>query len=112
MAEIFGEREGTRRMTNMILQSQADWGAILRTSGGRQIHRNKLTRLEQAHLPAWLAEACLRYAGRTLSIGGLEKNPVLFPFDLGDSLAFVLSRSDNIEMAADGSGHQVVRLAA
>lgn len=26
MAEIFGEREGTRRMTNMILQSQASWG--------------------------------------------------------------------------------------
>lgn len=25
MSEIYGEREGTRRMTNMVIQSQASW---------------------------------------------------------------------------------------
>jgi hypothetical protein len=27
MSETYGEREGTRRMTNMVIQSQASWGA-------------------------------------------------------------------------------------
>jgi hypothetical protein len=26
MSELYGEREGTYRMTNMVLQSQASWG--------------------------------------------------------------------------------------
>jgi hypothetical protein len=30
MSELYGEREGTYRMTNMVLQSQANWGAIER----------------------------------------------------------------------------------
>ena len=39
MAEIFGEREGTRRMTNMVLQSQVNWGAIERVDKGKRIVR-------------------------------------------------------------------------
>ena len=30
MSETYGEREGTRRMTNMVIQSQASWGAVER----------------------------------------------------------------------------------
>jgi hypothetical protein len=36
MAEAYGEREGTRRMTNMVLQTQESWG-------GHQAHRERKT---------------------------------------------------------------------
>ena len=36
MSEIYGEREGTYRMTNMVLQSQASWGAMERVDKGTQ----------------------------------------------------------------------------
>lgn len=60
MSEIYGEREGTRRMTNMVLQSQADWGAIERLNQGKRIARRKAIDLHGAPVAAWLAEACLR----------------------------------------------------
>ena len=67
MTEIFGEREGTRRMTNMVLQSQASWGAIERVDKGKRIVRNPPIELDASPAAAWLAEACVRYAGRSLS---------------------------------------------
>ena len=35
MAEIYGEREGTRRMTNMVLQSQVDWSLLGKSENGK-----------------------------------------------------------------------------
>ena len=35
MSETYGEREGTRRMTNMVIQSQASWGSVTRHAGCR-----------------------------------------------------------------------------
>lgn len=68
MAELYGEREGTRRMTNMVLQSQASWGAIERNDKGKRIVRMKAADLSGSAVAAWLAEACLRNSGRALSI--------------------------------------------
>jgi hypothetical protein len=39
MSEIYGEREGTRRMTNMVIQSQASWGAVERVEKGKRVIR-------------------------------------------------------------------------
>ena len=39
MSEIYGEREGTYRMTNMVLQSQANWGVIERVEKGKRLIR-------------------------------------------------------------------------
>jgi hypothetical protein len=107
MAEVYGEREGTRRMTNMVLQSQASWGAIERVDSGKRIRRKEVIALSGAPVATWLAEACLRYLGRQLPIANLESNPVMFPFSFGGSISYSLSTSKIIEVHTDGMGSQV-----
>jgi hypothetical protein len=111
MAEIYGEREGTRRMTNMVLQSQASWGAIERTDKGKRIERKKPMDLKGSAVAAWLAEACLRYSGRALPVASIESNPTIYPFILGGSTAYLLSKSSALEMRVDSAGNQVIGLA-
>ena len=112
MAEIYGEREGTRRMTNMVLQSQAGWGAIERTEAGKRILRKEAMDLHGSPVATWLAEASLRYAGRAIPVAGIESNPVIFPFRLGESTSYLLSRSPVLEMRVDGAGNRVVSIPA
>ena len=110
MAEIYGEREGTRRMTNMVLQSQASWGAIERLENGQRILRQKAMNLHGSQVATWLAEASLRYAGRQISTSGLESSPVMFPFVLGGSISYLLSQSSHVELRIDSMGGQVACL--
>jgi hypothetical protein len=110
MSEIYGEREGTRRMTNMVLQSQASWGAIERFENCKKVVLKKSINLNGSPVAAWLAEACLRYAGRSLPVANLDSNPVIYPFLLGDSISYLLSKSSTIEMRVDGTGNQVIGL--
>lgn len=111
MAEIYGEREGTRRMTNMILQSHASWGAIQRVDKGKRLVRRETINLHGSSVAAWLAEACLRYAGRPLPVASIDSSPIIYPFTLGGSTSYLLSRSRALEMRADSAGNQVVSLA-
>jgi len=111
MAEIFGEREGTRRMTNMVLQSQASWGAIERIENGKRIARKKAIDLHGSPVATWLAEACLRYAGRALPVANIESNPIIYPFILGASTSYLLSKSRTLELRVDSAGNQVIGLA-
>lgn len=110
MAEVYGEREGTRRMTNMVLQSQANWGAIRRLARGKRILRTNATELNGAPIAAWLAEACLRSTRRALPVAGLNSSPVLYPFHLGGSTSYLLSKSSMLEIRSDSSGVQLVQL--
>jgi hypothetical protein len=110
MAEIYGEREGTRRMTNMVLQSQASWGAIERVDKGKRIERKGAMNLHGSPVAAWLAEACLRYYGRALSVASIESSPAIYPFILGGSTAYLLSKSRAFEMRVDSGGIQVIGL--
>lgn len=112
MAEAYGEREGTRRMTNMVLQSQASWGAIERSDKGQRIVRSNATDLRGAPVAAWLVEACLRYAGRALSVAGIQSSPIIYPFTLGGSASYILSLSRSLEIRSDSAGNQVVALAS
>jgi hypothetical protein len=60
MSEVYGER--TYRITNMVLQSQADWGAIERFEKGERIKQRKAPiALSNEQVLAWLVEAALRY---------------------------------------------------
>ncbi|KQY13168.1 hypothetical protein [Rhizobium sp. Root482] len=110
MAEIYGEREGTRRMTNMVLQSQASWGAIARVDKGQRILRKEAIDLHGAPVAAWLAEACLRYSGRALALAIIESSPIIYPFVLGGSTAYLLSKAPALEMRMDSAGSQVIGL--
>jgi hypothetical protein len=111
MAEIFGEREGTRRMTNMVLQSQASWGAIERADNGKRIVRPPPIDLDASPAAAWLAEACVRYAGRSLSVAGIGSSPIIYPFSLGVSSSYLLSKCRSLEMRVDSGGNQIFYLA-
>ncbi|MBY6083617.1 hypothetical protein [Ruegeria arenilitoris] len=112
MAEFFGEREGTRRMTNMVLQSQANWGAIERSNRGKQIARMAPIDLDGSPVVPWLVEACLRHAGRSLSVATLEGNPLIYPFLLGGGLSYRLSGCEALDMRVDSAGNQVVAISA
>ncbi len=110
MAEVYGEREGTRRMTNMILQSQADWGVIERIEKGKRIVRTKTIDLHGTSAAAWLAEACLRYTGRAIPVAAIVSNPTVYPFVFGGSMAYLLSKSAVLEIRVDSAGNQVADL--
>lgn len=110
MSETYGEREGTYRMTNMVIQSQAGWGAVERVEKGKRVIRLAPTVVENDELTTWLIEAVLRYADKPLAISNLSSQPVLFPFTLAQSLAYLMSNSEHFIVRADGPGNQVVAL--
>ena len=110
MSETYGEREGTRRMTNMIIQSQTNWGAIERIEKGKRIIRLATTSIDNNELTTWLIEAAVRYAGKPISVPSLQSLPVLYPFTLTQSLAYLVSNSANLILRSDGPNNQFVSL--
>jgi hypothetical protein len=108
MSEIFGEREGTRRMTNMVLQSQSSWGAIERIENGKRLERKPKIDVGGNLTTAWLVEACLRFSGRPISLATIEFLPVIFPFKINDLLPHVLSTTSTLEVRAEGHDKQIV----
>lgn len=112
MSETYGEREGTHRMTNMVLQSQANWGAIERVEKGKRIRRLKPIVVSDEQAVAWLVEAALRYAGKAVSVPALSSQAVLYPFVLEQSLGYLASKSPNLIIRSQGSGSQCVALKA
>ena len=111
MAESYGEREGTRRMTNMVLQSQADWGTIERMNKGKNINALRAPITLTPDLELWLVEAALRHAGRAMPTSSVATYPVLFPFSFGDRLAYNLSQDARFAVRVDSASNRIVELA-
>ena len=110
MSETYGEREGTYRMTNMVIQSQAGWGAVERVEKGKRVVRLSPAVVEDDALTAWLIEAALRYVGKPLPIASLQSLPMMFPFNLTQSLAYLVSNSEHLVVRAEGPGNRFVAL--
>jgi hypothetical protein len=110
MSEIFGEREGTRRMTNMILQSQVSWRAIERIENGKRLVRQPKIDAGTSLVSGWLVEGCLRYAGRPISLAAIKSLPVIFPFKISDHMAHAISTSALLELRTEGHNKQVIDL--
>lgn len=110
MSEIYGEREGTYRMTNMVLQTQSDWGAIERVEKGKRLVRRSSITMRNEQAVAWLIEGALRYVGRAMPLTTLQSQAVLYPFTFGSTLSYVLSKSPDLEMRSEGGGNQFVAL--
>lgn len=110
MSEIYGEREGTYRMTNMVLQTQSDWGAIERVEKGKRLVRRSSITMRNEQATAWLIEGALRYVGRAMPLTTLQSQAVLYPFTFGSTLSYVLSKSPDLEMRSEGGGNQFVAL--
>ena len=110
MSETYGEREGTRRMTNRVIQSQASWGTVKRVENGKRVIRLAPTVIDHDELTAWLIEAAVRYVGKPVSVPGLQSLPVLFPFTLTGSLAYVVSNSASLSLRSEGPSNPFVAL--
>lgn len=110
MSEIYGEREGTYRMTRMVLQSQSNWGGIDRIQGGKRIMRKVPLAITNDLAVAWLIEGAVRYLGKAVSVDALQSLPVLFPFELDRPIAYILSNTPTLEVRSEGGMNQVVRL--
>lgn len=110
MSETYGEREGTRRMTNMVIQSQASWGAVERVEKGKRVIRLGLTAIDNDELTAWLIEAAVRYGGKPISVQNLQTQPVLFPFMFTGPLAYIVSNCPQLTLQSEGPGNQFVYL--
>jgi hypothetical protein len=108
MSERYGEREGTYRMTNMVLQSQASWGAIERSEGGKRIVRLKPSTIADERTVAWLLEAALRFTGKPVSVSTLASQAVLYPLVLDQPLGYLASRSPHLVTGSRGPNHQFV----
>ena len=111
MAEIFGEREGTRRMTNMVLQSQASWRGVERVGRGRRIIKTPPTEIRLPALAAWLTEARLRYTKSPITLGSLKSSPVTYPFVLHTSPHYLVCHCSAFELSVDARGDQVLFIA-
>ena len=110
MSETYGEREGTYRMTNMVLQSQSSWGAIERIENGKRIVRKPPIVVSNDQAVAWAIEAALRYVRKALPIPTLQSLVVLYPFVLDQPIAYLASKSQNLEVLFEGTGRQLVSL--
>lgn len=110
MAEVYGQTETIHRPARRILQSQKNWGALEKLSSKRQLIRKEPDVCDPL-LSTWLAEACLRCAGRVLTVATLNLHPLTYPFQLENPLAYLLSGSPALDLYTDSSGNQVVSLA-
>lgn len=110
MSETYGEREGTYRMTNMVLQSQASWRAIERMGKGKRLVRLDPVVVSDEQAVAWLIEAGLRYVGKPVAVSSLSSLAVIYPFVLDQALGYVASKSPQLELKSQGAGNQCVCL--
>lgn len=110
MSESYGEREGTRRMTNMVLQSQADWGAIERVDNARRIIRKNSTTTTNDDVVCWLIEGALRYIRKSVSITKLSSISVLYPFVIDKSIWTLVSKNPYLAIHSHGINGEVVSL--
>lgn len=112
MSEVYGDREVTKRATQAVLQTQANWGAIARVEKGKRLVRLAARVLTNQRAVAWLVEAALRYQGWAMAIATLKSTAVLYPFVLDQPLAYVVANSDVLELRSEGPSQQFVALHA
>lgn len=110
ISEVYGDREVTKRATQAVIQTQANWDAIERVENGKRLNRLAQRTLSDEKVITWLVEAALRYTGKAVPVTSLPTLAVIFPFQIDQSLPYVLSKSDVIELRAEGPSNQFAAL--
>lgn len=110
MAEIYGDRDGVSRAVSRVLQSQENWGMIERIENGRRLRRKEAISVSYQPVVLWLIEAALRFSRKTLSLSTLQSLAVMYPFSVDRSLAYIVSKSQMLELRSEGSTQQFVSL--
>lgn len=112
MSEVYGDREVAKRATQAVLQTQASWGAIARVERGKRLVRLPARALQDQQAVAWLVEAALRYQGRALPLATIKSTAVLYPFLLDQPMAYLIAKSEALELRSEGTSQQFVVLHA
>jgi hypothetical protein len=110
MSEEYGDREATKRATQAVIQTQADWGAIERVEKRKRLVRLPTRSLTEDKAIQWLVEAALRYHGKAVSLAALQSIPVIYPFALKQPLGYLISNSPMFEVRSEGPSNQLVAL--
>lgn len=110
ISEVYGDREVTKRATQAVIQTQANWGAIERVEKGKRLIRLAARSLPNNKMVAWLVEAALRCHGKAVSLSSLHSLPLIYPFTFDQSLAYMVASSQMIELRSEGSSNQLVGL--
>lgn len=110
MSEIYGQREGTRRMTNMVLQTQSSWGGASRVENGNIIKFGKKIEISNNLLIAWIAEAIIRCIGKPSRQSNIFSSSLIYPFDVKNRSSYILSVNDNFTISYDSNMDLVAAL--
>lgn len=110
MSEVYGDRDATKRATQAVIQTQANWGAIERVEKGKRLVRLPARSVTNEKAVVWLVEAALCYQGKPVSLAALQSLPVIYPFALTQSLGYLISISPLLEIRSEGPGNQFVAL--
>lgn len=110
MSEVYGDREVTKRATQAVLQTQANWGAIQRVENGKRLIRLASRPLRHKDVVSWVLEAALRYHGRAMPLATLQSMAVIYPFSIDASPAFIATNSTTLELRSEGANQQFVGL--
>lgn len=110
MSEVYGDREVTKRATQAVLQTQANWGAVQRIENGKRLIRKSPIPVVNDQAVAWLIEAVLRYTGKAMPVATLQSATVIYPFVLEQPLGYISSTSPALEVRSEGINNQFVSL--
>ena len=92
------------------MQTQTSWQALTRDETAKRIVKRQAVLIQDEELTAWLIEAAVRYAGKSVSVPSLQSLPVLFPFTLTRPLAYLASNSPDLVLRSEGPSSQFVEL--
>jgi hypothetical protein len=110
ISEVYGDREVTKRATQAVIQTQANWGTIERVDKCKRLVRLQARSLQNDKMVAWLVECALRYQKKAIPLATLQSLAVIYPFVIDQSLGYVLSNSPMLEIHLEGAANQVVSL--
>lgn len=110
ISEVYGDREVTKRATQAVIQTQANWGTIERVEKGKRLIRLQARSLRDDKTVAWLVEAALRYTGKAIPVATLQSTAVIYPFVLEQPLGYVASNCPTLEVRSEGPSNQFVAL--
>ncbi|MCA3121334.1 MAG: hypothetical protein ING90_01710 [Rhodocyclaceae bacterium] len=110
ISEVYGDREVTKRATQAVIQTQANWGAIVRVEKGKRLVRLQARSLKSEKMVAWLVECALRYQQKAIALANLPSLAVIYPFVLDQPLGYVMSNSQTLEVRSEGPSNQFVAL--
>lgn len=110
MAEQYGDRSGIERAVTRVLQTQVSWQAIERDESAKRITKRPTILINDPELIAWLIESVGHYTGKPIPMASIQSLPVLYPFDLMQSIPYVVSISENLLLRSEGPSTQYVAL--